>query len=175
MTPQLILGLVALAVSLIFNLLQYKWRRDERDARIKERQEAKEEQRRREQTPPSFYSYDGGSGPLRVSGRVHSVQGPFIDLYCLVTVVNSTQAPVKITPLRLMVDGQEWPVAEVFFRVKDGTRERLKKISLRGNDKEDYELHFFCAEDKCPQSQDGEFVVSSDNRTDAITIKVTFP
>ncbi len=136
--------------------------------------QARTEQLRKEQSPPRFYNYDGSVDPINVSGKEHSAQGPFMNLHCLITVVNTTQAPIKVNPVRLVVDGQERTLENAFFRLKDGSRERLKKISLRGNDKEDYELHFMFPDDQCPTSKDGELWVSSDNRPEPITLKVKF-
>jgi hypothetical protein len=173
-TPQLILGVVALVVSHTFKLLQYRWRKEERASRIKEKEEARIEQQRKEQTPPMVYNYDGSPDPILVSGKSDSVDGSMKHLYCLVTVVNSTQAPMKIVPIRLVLGSQEWPL-NFFFRLKDGpTRERLRKISLRGNEKNDYELNFLFQPSSCPESMQCEFWLSSDNRSEPFAVKVKF-
>jgi hypothetical protein len=159
-------GWAGCAVSIYFNVRQHR--------RLKRKEEeARTDQIKREQTPPRFHNYDGSDDPISVSGKVHSVHGPFMDLNCLVTVVNTLPFPTKIKPSRLLVEGQEM-TADVFFIEKNGTRERLKKISLRGNDKADYELHFLFPEQQCPVSQDGELWVYSDNRPEPFPIKLRF-
>ena len=67
----------------------------------------------------------------------------------MVTVVNLTQMPVKVTPLRLIMAGEEWPAQSISFHRKSNATERSDRISLRGNGEEDYELHFRFPDDKC--------------------------
>jgi len=179
------LGLVitglAFLVSLLFNLLQLKWRKDERGARAEDKaeQKRKDEEREtglrlKEQAAPLFLNFDGTSGPILVTGSQHSSQGPFMYLWGLVTVVNRTQLPVKITPLRLLMAGQEWPVQSISFHLKSNTTDRSDRISLRENDKKDYELHFRFQDDKCATGS-GEVWFASDNRPGEFSVPVRFP
>jgi hypothetical protein len=175
-----IAGLAFLA-SLGFNLLQLKWRNEERAARAEEKAEQKRkedaretEQRRKEQAPPQFFNFGGTPGPILLTGRQHSSKGPFWDIWGLVTVVNGTQVPMKITPLRLVLAGEEWPLQGISFHLKSNTRERSDRITLRGNDKEHYELHIWFPEDKCP-TDDGELWLTSDNRTEEFSVPLSFP
>jgi len=94
-------------------------------------------------------------------------------LWGLVTVVNRTQVPMKITPLRLLMAGEEWPVQSISF-LKSNTKDRSDRISLRENDKEDYELHFRFSETKCPTGE-GELWLASDNRAEQFSVPVRFP
>jgi hypothetical protein len=82
----LVIGILALLVSVTFNLLQLKWRNEQRAERAKERtdQERKDqgreaEQRSRKEAPPEFYNFGGTPGPILVSGNQHS-QG-FMDFW----------------------------------------------------------------------------------------------
>ncbi|MGA8617915.1 MAG: hypothetical protein WB660_05280 [Candidatus Sulfotelmatobacter sp.] len=175
-----ILGL-AFLVSILFNLLQLKWRNEERAARAEDNAEQKRkgdgreaEQRLKEQAAPLFFNFDGAPGPILVTGSQHSSQGPFVYLWGLVTVVNRTQLPMKITPLRLIMAGEEWPVQSISFHLKSNTTERSDSISLRGNDKEDYELHFRFQDDKCATGS-GDVWFASDNRAEQFPVPVRFP
>ncbi len=100
-----------------------------------------------------------------------------MDLWGLVTVVNQTHLPIKITPLRLVLGGEEWAVHKFWFRLKSNPRDRFDRISLRGNDKEDYELHVAFPDDKypTPPSRDGEIWFSSDNRAEEFSVSVRCP
>jgi len=177
----LVIAGLAFLVSILFNLLQLKWRNEERAARAEDKAEQKRkgdereaEQRLKEQAAPLFFNFDGTPGPILVTGSQHSSQGPFMYLWGLVTVVNRTQVPMKITPLRLLMAGEEWPVQSISFHLKSNTKDRSDRISLRGNDKEDYELHFMFHENKCP-THDGELWFASANRSEEFPVPVRFP
>ncbi len=155
-------GWAGFLASVIFNVRQYY-----------ELKRTRAEQSRKEQAAPVFYNFDGTESPLRVTGKIHATQAPMMDLYCFVTIVNPTQQPTKISPVRLVLDGEEWPLDNFFFRVKD-QRERYKKISLTGNNKEHYELHFMFPDKNYPQNKEGEFWLHSDNRPESYPVKVKF-
>ena len=176
----LILGL-ALLISILFNWLQLKWRKEERAARAADNAEQERkgearaaEQRLKEQAAPLFFNFDGTSGPILVTGSQHSSQGPFMYLWGLVTVVNRAQVSMKITPLRLLMGGEEWPVQSISFHLKSNTTDRSDRISLKGNDQEDYELHFRFPDDKCPIGS-GELWFASNNRPGEFSVPVRFP
>jgi hypothetical protein len=167
----LVLTGLALLVSVGFNLLQLKWRNDDK-AEQKRKEDVKEaEQRRKEQAPPVFYSFDGTSGSIPITGSQHSPQGR--DLWGLVTVVNPTQGHMKITPLRLVMAGVERPFQSISFHVRSNPLSRSDRISLMGNSKEDYELHFRFPADNCPTGN-GELWVASDNRPDEFSVPLRF-
>lgn len=177
----LVIAGLAFLVSILFNLLQLKWRNEERAARAEDKTEQKRkddereaEQRLKEQAAPLFFNFDGTPGPILVTGSQHSSQGPFMYLWGLVTVVNRTEVPMKITPLRLLMAGEEWPVQSISFHLKSNTKDRSDRISLRGNDKEDYELHFRFPDNKCPAAE-GELWLASDNRAEQFSVPVRFP
>jgi len=179
-TIGLVITGLAFLVSVLFNLLQLKWRNEERASRAEDRAEQKlkgdereAERRLKEQAAPLFYNFDGTPGPILIAGSQHSSVGPVIYLWGLVTVVNRTPMPVKITPLRLLMAGEEWPVQSITFHLKSNTRDRSDQISLSGNDKEDYELHFRFAEEKCATGS-GELWFASDNRPREFSIPVRF-
>ena len=163
-----ILGL-AFLVSLFCNLLQLKWSNEEKAARAvsnaeqKRQDDEKEtEQRLKQHAVPLFSNFDGTPGAILVAGSQHSSQGPFMYVWGLVTVVNPTQKPVKITPRRLLMAGAEWPAQSISFHLKSNTSERSDRISLSGNDEEDYELHFRFPDDKCATGT-GDLWFASDN------------
>jgi len=155
-------GWAGFIASVVFNVLQHYQLKRTRAA-----------QSSKEQAAPAFYNFDGTELPIRVSGKVHSVHGPMMDLYCFVTIVNSTQQPMKIKPLRLLLEGEEWPLDNFFFREKE-KMPRYKKISLTGNNKEHYELHFMFPDDRYPQSTEGELWLCSDNRPEPFPVKLKF-
>lgn len=171
---------LAFLVSIGFNLLQLKWRNEERAARAEDKAEQKRKGDEREaeqqlsgQAAPLFFNFGGTPGPILVTGSQHSSQGPFMYLWGLVTVVNRTRVPMKITPLRLLMAGEEWPVQSISFHLKSNTKERSDRISLRGNDKEDYELHFRFPDDKCATGS-GELWFASDSRPGEFSVPVRF-
>ena len=179
-TVGLVITGLAFLVSLLFNLLQLKWRKDEQVARAQDKAEQKRKddeseagQRLKEQAAPLFFNFDGTSGPILVAGSQHSSQGPFMYSWGLVTVVNRTQFPIKITPLRLLMAGEEWPVQSIAFHLKSNNTDRSDRISLGGNDKEDYELHFRFPDDKCATGS-GELWFASDNRPEEFSVPVRF-
>ena len=160
----LILTALALLVSLGFNYLQYTWRKQEHAQDERERSEAKGEQLRKERRPPEFFNLGGTPNPLRITGSQHSVQGPFVDVWGLITVVNPTPTPMNVTPQRLLIDGAEWGVTRFAFHARDS--KRYDRISLVGNAKEDCELHFLFPEGKCPTGMSGDLSFTSSNRED---------
>jgi hypothetical protein len=172
----LVITTLAFLVSFGFNLLQLKWRNEDKAEQKRKEDEREAEQRRREQAPPDFYNFGGSPGPILANGSQHSSQGPFMDLWGLVTVVNRTHTPMKITPRRLILAGEEWPVISISFHRKSDTRDRSDRISLRGNDKEDYELHFMFPDDKYPThpTRGGDLWLSTDNRGEEFSVKVDF-
>jgi hypothetical protein len=162
----LVLTALALLVSLGFNYLQYTWRKEERAQDERGKSEIKSEQLSKERMPPEFYNLGGTPNPIRITGSQHSVQGPFVDLWGLTTIINPTQSPMEITPQRLVINGAEWAVAKFAFHARDNPSGRYDRISLVGNDKQDYELHFLFPEDKCPSGMSGELSLTSSNRED---------
>lgn len=135
--------------------------------------EAEAEQRLKQQAVPLFFNFDGTPGPILITESQHSSQGPLMFVWGLVTVVNRTQMPLKITPIRLLVAGEEWAAKSISFHLKSNATERSDRISLRGNNKEDYELHFRFSEDKCATGT-GDLWFASDNRPEEFSVPVKF-
>jgi pyrimidine deaminase RibD-like protein len=127
--------------------------------------------------PPEFYNFDGNPEPIRLTGITHSVQGPWMDVWGLVTIVNPTQSPMKIAVHRLVLGGKERAVHSFFFRLKSNPMQRFERISLMGNTKEDYELHvmFSDTDYPIPPSRDGELWVSSGSRPGEFPVKIRCP
>jgi hypothetical protein len=92
--------------------------------------------------------------------------GSFVDVWVAITVVNPTQFHMKITPIRLVIDDVEWKDTNLAFHLKANTRERYDRISLVGNDKQDYDQDFLFPEDKCPKVMSGDLWLTSSNRED---------
>jgi len=127
------------------------------------------------QAPVRFFNFSGTPGPLIISGKQHWMKGPFFDLWGMATVVNYTPTPVKITPIRLVLEGKERADTQVFFRLKSDVRYRFERISLVGNHKDDYELHFIFKDDNCPQSVSGELIIQTDEGDEPFAVSVKFP
>ena len=127
-------------------------------------------------TTPEFYNFNGSLGPISLSGIQHSVKGPWMDVWGLVTVVNPTQSHMKISLHRLVLDGKECPVQRLFFRLKSDPREQFERISLMGNAKEHYEVHVMFPETDypTPPPRAGELWVSS-NGQEPFPVKVRCP
>ena len=168
-----IVAVVALVVSLAFNCAQYYWRKEDRAQQERERSEIIAErmrqdaqQRKLERMPPEIYNVGGESGPIRISGSKHSASGPFRDLWALITVVNPTNAQVKVETVRLVLYEVEWEFVRVDFHLRTNTAESFEKISMMGNEKTDYELHFTFALHKVPRNSSGALWLRSSNRPD---------
>lgn len=171
----LVLTALALVVSIAFNYLQYKWRKEERQQLAREKSEARAEHRRKERTPPEIYNAGGSPNPIRITGSQHSVQGPYVYVWGEITVVNPTQGHMKITPLRLVIGGVDWEITRLAFHLKSDDRERYDRISMLGNEKQDYNLHFLFPETKVPKGMSGELWLTSSNREDEpFSITVSF-
>jgi pyrimidine deaminase RibD-like protein len=125
---------------------------------------------------PEFHNYSGDPGPINLGGRQHSVQGPWTDVYGVVTIVNPTPLPMKIEMNRLVLGGKECTVHSFFFRPKSNLMERFQRISLMGNTKEHYEVHvmFPDADYPVPPSGYGELWVSNHGYPD-FPVKVRCP
>jgi hypothetical protein len=76
----LVIAAVALLTSVIFNIIQYAWRRADKIEQKGKEEQRENEHRRKEQAPPDFYRVDGNSGPILVNGRRASTQGNFVDI-----------------------------------------------------------------------------------------------
>jgi hypothetical protein len=123
---------------------------------------------------PRIFSLHGESGALLFSGRQHSAHGPFTALSCGVTVVNYAAHPIKLNPLRLELNGKE-AESKVFFRPKSDVRQKFARVSIRGNDKEDYELYLMFPDEKIPSNCEGDLWFESDNLQEPFAIFVRFP
>ncbi len=85
---------------------------------VRDRESRENERNVGQQPPPEFYNFNGSLGPISLSGIQHSVQGPWMDVWGLVTVVNPTQSHMKIGLHRLVLDGKECPVPTLLLSPK---------------------------------------------------------
>jgi hypothetical protein len=122
-----------------------------------------------------LFNFDGSEGPILVSGKQASAGAPETDLYCVATVVNYTQTPIKITSVRLRVDGADDPLIGFFFRLKSDPLSKFSRISVVGNHKEDYELHFIFSKDAYPVGRSGQIILETDSQDGPIQVDVNFP
>ncbi len=119
-----------------------------------------------------MFNFNGAPDPILISGKQHSVHGPLMDLWCLVTIVNYTHTPMKVGLRSLVFEQAEYPLTKFFFRPKSKP-ERFERISLLGNSKEDYELHFMFPDGQYPQACSGQLIIQTD-RDDPFPVDVTF-
>ena len=177
----LIVTVIGLIISLWFNELQSRWRKQDREDRAREnaerdRREAQrvDEQRRKEEAPPDFYNFGGTAGPIRITGV--QPMGNYKDLWGDVSIVNPTDKPMKISPLRLILGGQECPTHGFFFSFQCRPSPQFENITLVGNQQKDYEMHFLLLDMyPTPHSQEGELWFSSSNRPEEFSVKVLCP
>jgi hypothetical protein len=71
------------------------------------------------------------------------------------------------------VNGQESSLDTFFFREK-GKPERFKKVSIMGNEKAHYELHFLLPDDKCLEAEEGELWLASDWNAEPFLVTLQF-
>jgi hypothetical protein len=143
---------------------------------VRKEQERFIAERLKEQAPPQFHNFGGTPGPIRLSGMAHALQGPLMDVSGLVTIVNPTGFPLKISLVRLVIEGKECPVSRFFFREK-GRIEPLQQITVTGNHKEHYELHCMFPDNNYPSkpSRAGQLWVLSDNREEPFAVEISCP
>lgn len=125
-------------------------------------------------TPKSLqiFNFNGAPHPILISLKEHSIHGPQIDLRGVVTIVNYTQTPMKIS-LSLILDEPGYILTRFFFRPR-GRPEQFERISLLGNSKEDYELHFMFPDNRYPQASSGQLVIQTDTGEDPFYVDVRF-
>jgi hypothetical protein len=125
---------------------------------------------------PNFYNFDGNPGPIALSRMQHSGEGPWMDVWGEVTIVNPTQSHMKISLHRLVLGGKEWAVQGFFFRPMSNPSQKLQRISLMGNSKEHHEVHVMFPDNDypTPPARDGELWVSTNDR-DAFPVEVRCP
>jgi len=112
---------------------------------IRDRESRESHGEKDKQVVPDFYNFGGAPGPISLSGSAHSVKGPWMDVWGVVTIVNPTQAPMKIGFRRLVLGGREYSLQSMFFKLKSDSLHRFDRISIMGNSKEHYEVHvMFC-------------------------------
>lgn len=159
-------GTIGLVVA---QFLAYRDLDRERAAKIHELETALKEsaeRQRKERMPPEIFNVGGSPNPIRISGSQHSAHGRFMDVWGGITVVNPTQEHMKIALIRLVIEGSEWEFQWARFHLKSDDRERYDRISMMGNEKQDYYLHFLFPEGKVPTGREGELWMVSSNRED---------
>jgi hypothetical protein len=122
------------------------------------------EQRQAERKPPEIYNAGGSPNPILISG--FSMQGANFDLSGTITVLNPTQKHVKIAPQRLAINGVDWRFISVAFHLRSNDYQRYDRISMLGNEKQDYNLHFIFSPNTVPKGMTGELWLTSSNRED---------
>ncbi len=178
----LAIAILSLLASVAFNVFQYFWRQQDRLERAKEKlaDQKDEEQRlakiqKAEQSPPEFHNIGGDPGPISISRVQHALQGRLMDVWGRVTIVNPTGRPMKIRISRLVLGGEQCPLQGAFFR--SNAMERLEGITVVGNHKQDYEIHFMFPDDRYPSkpSRKGELWLTSSNVDGSFCVSVTCP
>jgi hypothetical protein len=115
---------------------------------------------------------DGAPEPLLVTGSHQSVQDSSMRvLYGILKIINYTQQPVCIAPLRLIVDGKDWPVHRIFFQRMVAVATKDAEITVLGNHVEEYRLLFMFPAGSCPEKKSGTVVFRIDGEERSYSVK----
>jgi uncharacterized protein (TIGR02391 family) len=121
-----------------------------------------------------IYGQGEGTGPILISGSEASTQPGTMALSRLVTIVNKTQQPVRITAKqRLIIDGTDWPLHAVFFQSLE-TRAKDKAITVAGNDHNDCRLYFLVPTNDLPRNRAGIVEFQIDENEEPLRMNVQF-
>jgi hypothetical protein len=118
---------------------------------------------------------DGSALPLLISGRQTSAHdASLIVLSGLVRVINCIQQPVTIEPKRLVVEGKEWAVQQMFFQSrKKSPPPKEKAITVEGGRAEDYLFNLMFPMDECPEKKSGTLSLQI-NEGDELPLQIKF-
>jgi hypothetical protein len=118
---------------------------------------------------------DGSALPLLISGRQQSAHDASLTVLSgLVRVVNCIQQPVTIEPKRLIVEGKEWPVQQMFFQSrKKSPPPKEKTITVEGGRAEDYLFNLIFPMHDCPEKKSGTLSLQI-NEGDEFPLQVKF-
>ena len=115
---------------------------------------------------------DGTPEPLLVTGSYQSAQDSSMRvIYGILKIINKTQQPVSIAPLRLMVDGKEWPVHRVFFQRMVPVPTKDAEATVLGNHVDEYRLLFMFPSGNCPERKSGTVVFRIDDEERPISVQ----
>jgi hypothetical protein len=121
-----------------------------------------------------IFGKGAGPGPILISGSEASRQPGTLALSRLVTVVNKAQQPVRITAKRLLVDGNEWVLEDLFFQnLKSRSKDR--SITIVGNSHEDLKLYFLVSTTNLPRDRAGIVELQIDADEEPLRVNVQFP
>jgi hypothetical protein len=108
-----------------------------------------------------------------VTGSYQSAQDTSMRvLYGVFKIVNYTLQPVSVAPLRLIVDGKDWPVHQIFFQRMVAVATKEPEVTVLGNHADEYRLLFIFAAGNSPQGKSGTVVFRVD--TEERPYPVTF-
>jgi hypothetical protein len=92
-------------------------------------------------------------------------------LWGVLKIVNRLQHPVSITPMRLIVEGSEWPVHSTFFQTMAPVAPKDKEITVSGNDFVERRLFFIFGPGKSPEGKSGTVVFRIDDQEHAYSVQ----
>ena len=103
---------------------------------------------------------DGTPEPLLITGSYASaVDNSKRVLYGALTFTSYTQFPVQITPVRLIVDGQDWFAHQMFFQPMNmGSPPRYKSVTVLAGQSTQYKLNFMFPINSSPDKRAGTLV-----------------
>jgi len=115
---------------------------------------------------------DGTSGALLITGSKQSdLDKSLRVLWGVLKIVNRLPHPMSVTPLRLIVEGNDWPVHSAFFQSMVPVAPKDKEITVPGNDFVERRLFFMFGPGKSPEGKSGTVVFRIDDDERAYTVK----
>lgn len=115
---------------------------------------------------------DGTPEPFLVTGSYQSVQDASMRvIYGILKIINITLHPVSIAPVRLIIEGKNWPAHKIFFQRMVAVATKDAEITVLGNHVDEYRLLFMFPSGNCPEQKSGTIVFRIDDEERSYSVK----
>lgn len=115
---------------------------------------------------------DGTPEPFLITGSQQSDQDSSLRvLWGILKFTNYTPYPATIAPVRLVVEGKDWPVHRLFFQRMVAVATKDQEITVLGNDFAEYRLVFMFPMNNCPEKKSGAVVFRIDDEERAYSVQ----